>query len=123
MRSSNPILHTLIFTISVPGAVAGLIPWSLRGSRSPATGVDFWVGILTFALGLAIYLHNAFWGFALRGRGTPAPIARTQKLVTEGLHNYVRNPMYVGVLLMILGQSVFFRSPTIAIYLGVCSFL
>jgi len=119
MQSSSPILHTVIFTVFVPGTVAGLMPWCRRGARLPASGVDFWIGVLTFTLGLAIYLHTAFWGFAVHGRGTPAPIAPTRKLVTQGLHNYVRNPMYVGVLLMILGQSVLFRSRALAAYLVV----
>jgi protein-S-isoprenylcysteine O-methyltransferase Ste14 len=46
----------------------------------------------------------------VRGLGTPAPIAPTQYLVTTALHRYLRNPMYLGVALAILGQAVIFRS-------------
>jgi protein-S-isoprenylcysteine O-methyltransferase Ste14 len=75
-----------------------------------------WPGALLIALGVAIYLHTAFWGFALHGRGSPAPIAPTKKLVVEGLHRYVRNPMYLGVLGVVLGQAVLFQSRSIALY-------
>src|SRR3974390_3427805 len=105
MRSASPLLHTLFFTVIVPGMVAGYLPWSLRGSGHISHGPDLWIAILAIVLGAAIYLHAAFWGFALRGRGTPAPIPPPQKLVVEGLHQYVRNPMYIGVLLLILGQA------------------
>jgi protein-S-isoprenylcysteine O-methyltransferase Ste14 len=76
------------------------------------------MGILLIAIGVAMYLHTAFWGFALRGDGTPAPIAPTKRLVVEGLHRYIRNPMYVGVGLVILAQAVLFRSWHIVEYLG-----
>jgi len=114
----KPIVNTLLFTIFVPATVAGWIPLWLRGN-SPATDVPslYWVGVLLIALGIVIYVHTAFWGFALRGQGTPAPIAPTKRLVVVGLHRYVRNPMYVGVGLIILGQSIFFRSWQIAEYL------
>jgi protein-S-isoprenylcysteine O-methyltransferase Ste14 len=68
------------------------------------------VSILLIAVGVAIYLHTGFWGFALHGLGTPAPIAPTKKLVVVGLHRYVRNPMYIGVALVVLGQAMLFWS-------------
>ena len=46
--------------------------------------------------------------FALEGLGTPAPIAPTQTLVVSGFYRYVRNPMYVGVVAMIVGQVLLF---------------
>jgi protein-S-isoprenylcysteine O-methyltransferase Ste14 len=113
----RPILNTLLFTVFVPGTVAGLIPWLLRaGKVAHPSRFDLVVGALAIVFGLAIYLHTAFWGFALHGRGTPAPIAPTKRLVIEGLHRYVRNPMYLGVLLIILGQAILFRSVANAVY-------
>ena len=107
----KPVLNTLLFTILVPATVAGWIPLWLRGN-APITDIVALrgVSILLIAVGVAIYLHTAFWGFALHGLGTPAPIAPTQKLVVRGLHRYVRNPMYMGVALVVLGQAVLFRS-------------
>jgi protein-S-isoprenylcysteine O-methyltransferase Ste14 len=115
----KPVLNTLIFTIFVPGTVAGYIPWRLHGTSPPTSSVGLLVlAILLIAAGVAIYLHTAFWGFALRGHGTPAPIAPTKKLVVEGLHRYVRNPMYIGVATIVLGQAVLFRSWHIIEYLA-----
>jgi protein-S-isoprenylcysteine O-methyltransferase Ste14 len=111
------ILNTLLFTIVVPATVAGWIPHALRGTAT-ATPSTTWrtLSFFLIVLGVAVYLHTAFWGFALRGLGTPAPIAPTRKLVVEGLHRYVRNPMYLGVLLVVIGQVVLFRSRTLLYY-------
>ena len=111
-----PILNTLLFTIFVPGTVAILIPrWLLGGFAKPSNGALTWIGGIVFLIGAAIYFRCA-WEFAVRGLGTPAPIAPTQFLVTTALHRYVRNPMYIGVALAILGQAAIFRSVHVAEY-------
>ncbi len=115
-RKFWPIVNTLLFTIVVPGTVAILIPrWILGGFRQPRTGVLTWLGTIAFLIGAAIYFRCA-WEFAARGLGTPAPIAPTKFLVTSALHRYVRNPMYLGVALAILGQAALFRSVHVAEY-------
>ncbi|HKV81744.1 MAG TPA: isoprenylcysteine carboxylmethyltransferase family protein [Candidatus Sulfotelmatobacter sp.] len=114
-----PIVNTLLFTIFVPGTVAILIPrWLLGGFAKPPGGVLTSIGGIVFLIGAAIYLRCA-WEFAVRGLGTPAPIAPTKFLVTTALHRYVRNPMYIGVALAILGEAVVFRSIHVAEYAGV----
>lgn len=118
MSSSFPaIIKTIIFTLFVPGTVAGYVPWWLRQDAALVTGVERWVAIAIIALGIAIYLYTAFWGFALVGGGTPAPIAPTRILVVKGLHRFVRNPMYIGVALIIGGQALLFHSWHIAEYM------
>jgi protein-S-isoprenylcysteine O-methyltransferase Ste14 len=64
---------------------------------------------LPIALGAAFYCWCA-WEFASAGRGTPAPIDPPKLLVARGLYRVVRNPMYVGVLLVLLGESLVFGS-------------
>jgi protein-S-isoprenylcysteine O-methyltransferase Ste14 len=114
-----PLLNTLLFTIFVPGTVAILIPrWLLGGFTRPPGGVVTWIGVITFLIGAAIYFRCA-WEFAVQGLGTPAPIAPTKFLVTTALHRYIRNPMYIGVALAILGEAVIFRSHHVAEYAGV----
>jgi protein-S-isoprenylcysteine O-methyltransferase Ste14 len=111
------VFNTLLFTVIVPATVAGWIPRALRGNAPLTSNIALrWPSFVLIAMGTAIYLHTAFWGFALRGLGTPAPIAPPSKLVVEGLHRYVRNPMYVGVVLIVIGQAVLFRSMTLAGY-------
>ncbi len=62
-----------------------------------------------FATGAAIYFW-CLWDFAVTGRGTPAPIDAPKKLVVKGLYRYVRNPMYTGVLSLILGWATMYNS-------------
>jgi protein-S-isoprenylcysteine O-methyltransferase Ste14 len=114
----SAVAKTLVFTVFVPGTVAGYVPWRLRLNAAPVTGAEEWAAIIVIAIGIAIYLHTAFWGFALIGGGTPAPIAPTKILVVEGLHRFVRNPMYIGVGLVIGGQAWLFRSLHVAIYMA-----
>ena len=112
------ILNTILFTIVVPGTVAIVIPrWRLGGFFWPEDAPLTWLGGVVFLCGAAIYLRCA-WEFAVRGLGTPAPIAPTKYLVTTALHQYVRNPMYLGVALAILGEAALFRSVHLVVYAG-----
>jgi len=123
VRAAVPAIgKTLVFTVFVPGTVAGYVPWRLRQDAAPVTGAEEWAAIAVIAVGIAIYLSTAFWGFAVIGGGTPAPIAPTKILVVKGLHRFVRNPMYIGVSLVIGGQAWLFHSLHIAIYM-VCVLL
>jgi protein-S-isoprenylcysteine O-methyltransferase Ste14 len=115
-QALGPILKTLLFTILVPGFVTLYVPDILLGrTHSPGHGPLAWLGVLCSVGGTGIYFRCA-WEFAVRGLGTPAPIAPTKFLVVSGLHRYVRNPMYIGVLLVILGQAALFHAPQLAAY-------
>ena len=63
-------------------------------------------------------LVDSFARFALQGLGTPAPIASPQHLVVTGLYRYVRNPMYVAVVAVILGQAILFGDTRLMTYGG-----
>jgi protein-S-isoprenylcysteine O-methyltransferase Ste14 len=76
-----------------------------------------YLALLLLLLGTAVYLR-CVWDFAVTGRGTPAPIDAPKVLVVRGLYRYVRNPMYVGVLLVVLGWSALFGSSALLIYAG-----
>lgn len=121
MRTFTAIAGSAIFLIAAPGVVAGLIPWLLSDrwglpwSAMPGFVLAGWVLILAAA---AVLLH-AFGRFALEGLGTPAPIAPTEKLVIGGIYRHVRNPMYVAVLSIILGQALLFSSWTLVAYAAV----
>jgi protein-S-isoprenylcysteine O-methyltransferase Ste14 len=64
-------------------------------------------------------LLDSFLRFALEGLGTPAPVAPPQRLVVSGFYRHVRNPMYVGVVTMILGQGLFFADVRILAYAAI----
>jgi len=111
----SPFFRTLIFTIIAPGFWTVLVPyWVLgRGARLELRGAAGAGGLLVVA-GVALYLTCAFWGFALRGKGTPAPFDPPIKLVVEGPYRVVRNPMYWSVLCVMLGEALAFRSVALA---------
>ena len=64
-------------------------------------------------------LSSLCLGFAVRGLGTPAPIAPTKFLVVSALHRYVRNPMYASVAVVIVDAAALFRAPYLLVYAGV----
>ena len=103
------IVKTLIFTIVVPGTVGVYIPYRLRGPGPHTIAALGLAGIAPVAAGVAVYLWCA-WDFATLGRGTPLPLDAPKQLVAHGLYRFVRNPMYVGVLLAIFGQALWFGS-------------
>ncbi len=74
--------------------------------------------VTLFLIGALIYLWCA-WDFSVKGLGTPAPIDAPKKLVLSGLYRYVRNPMYIGVVCLILAQIVLKWSREIFAYLAV----
>ncbi|MDP2864018.1 MAG: isoprenylcysteine carboxylmethyltransferase family protein [Desulfobacterales bacterium] len=106
------LIKTIIFTFLVPGTVTILVPyWLLSLSASPALpfGVFRFFGLLPVFIGAAI-LFRCVWDFTFAGRGTPAPIDPPKELVVQGLYRYVRNPMYIGILSILLGEALLFAS-------------
>ena len=116
------LLKTIIFTFIVPGAVTVLVPYWLLNSRSAPPpmqiGILRYVGAIPILLGAAIYFWCA-WDFTFAGRGTPAPIDPPKELVVRGLYRYVRNPMYVGILSILLGEALIFESQRLFGYTAV----
>jgi protein-S-isoprenylcysteine O-methyltransferase Ste14 len=105
-------LKTVAFTVLVPGTLAVYLPYrmlSRRGIPFPGLGVLQLSGALLVVLGAVGYLLCAK-DFALRGRGTPAPIDPPKVLIARGLYRFLRNPMYGSVLLVLCGESLFFES-------------
>ena len=109
-------LRSLLFFILAPGMVAGLIPLALlRSGPQIQTGFLSYLAFPLWLTGTATLLW-CFWDFLVKGRGTPAPIDPPKELVVSGLYNYVRNPMYVGVLLVIVGHFLWFGFWSLLIY-------
>lgn len=113
MVSPYVLLKSAIFTLFAPGTVAGIIPQLLarrdRGGLPVGSRVARWMGGISLVLGVLLYLHTA-WRFSDEGKGTPAPIDEPKELVTGGIYSYVRNPMYLAVLLCIGGQALLYKS-------------
>jgi len=111
MRRLLSVLGSAVFLVIAPGVVAGVVPWWISRWRMQAPLLHFsplrWVGVLLIAAGVPVLL-DSFARFALKGLGTPAPVFPTRHLVVSGLYRYVRNPMYVAVAAVILGQGLLF---------------
>lgn len=116
------VLGSIVFFVVAPGTIAGWVPYWLSRWRvqSPLIGVpgERWVGGALVGLGVAL-LIECFGRFVLEGRGTPAPVAPPENLVVSGLYRRVRNPMYVAVVSVVLGQAFLFGSPALVQYAGV----
>ena len=121
MKRTSAALGSFVFLLVTPGTVCRSGARALiTGWRRPADPVP-WVDALGWFLvlaGAAVLVH-AFVAFAWHGRGTPAPSAPTERLVVEGAYRHVRNPMYVAVLAVVLGQVLLFASWGLFIYLVV----
>ncbi len=114
-------LKTLIFTVLVPGTVAVLLPYRLASSPAARGSLPLgslrYFGFVLIVAGALIYLWCA-WDFTFAGKGTPAPLDPPKELVVRGLYKHVRNPMYIGVLSLVLGQAVWFEAVTLFAYAG-----
>jgi protein-S-isoprenylcysteine O-methyltransferase Ste14 len=115
MTRAAAILGSVLFLFAAPGTVAGAIPWWITGWPAPRLGPLAVAGAGLILLG-GLLLLECFGRFAWQGRGTPAPIAPTARLVVSGPYRRVRNPMYVAVLALIFGQAALFASAPLAIY-------
>jgi len=115
-------LKTLLFTIVAPGTVTVLLPYLFFSTRRtveiPAWEALRFIGLAPLLIGFGIYLWCAY-DFAAKGRGTPAPIDPPKQLVRSGLYRFTRNPMYVGIMLILLGEAIFFSSATLLFYASV----
>ncbi|MHB1133856.1 MAG: methyltransferase family protein [Chloroflexota bacterium] len=109
MPRSLAALGSIVFFVLAPGVVVGLVPWWLTGWRVQQPLSPWWPARLV-GLGLlvagAYVLVDAFVRFVVEGLGTPAPLAPPERLVVGGFYRYVRNPMYVAVLAMLIGEAL-----------------
>lgn len=116
MRKSQAVIGSGLFFALAPGAVAGVVPWWLTEWRMQPAWLPLRMSGALLTLAGAIFLLHAFARFVVEGRGTPAPLAPTEHLVTSGAYRHVRNPMYLSVLAAIIGQALLFGEPLLLAY-------
>lgn len=122
MERKEAAIGSALFFVIAPGTVVGLIPrlithWRVEPSASSVLSIIGAVLILPFAA----MLIECFARFVRHG-GTPAPILPAEKLVVTGFYQYVRNPMYVGVVGLIFAQALLFGSAALFAY-GIVTWL
>src|SRR5262249_32191490 len=109
MQKVWALIGSAVFLGIAPGTILVLIPWSITAFRlQPAF---FGLLMLPYLRALLIVagvvpLLNSFLQFALKGLGTPAPIAPPSRLVVSGFYRYVRNPIYVALVIALLGETL-----------------
>jgi protein-S-isoprenylcysteine O-methyltransferase Ste14 len=97
-------LKTILFMILVPGTMLVLLPCYLVGS-DPAIfsfGIFRWLAVPVWAAGAEIMIWCA-WVFAVHGEGTPLPTSPPKRLMTRGLYKHLRNPIYLGAVILLEG--------------------
>ena len=112
------VIVTILFTIfGGPGIVLVYLPLWITRFRVPA-GEPWWqmalAGVL-IAAGVAPGFESARRFLAV-GLGTLVPTAPTEHLVVSGFYRFVRNPMYVGVLIALIGEAVLFERRIMIVY-------
>lgn len=111
-------LRSLAWAVLVPGLLAFYVPWRYFGlaqvhldARNPL----HLLGLAGVGMGAAL-LATCIWEFARSGRGTLSPVDPPRELVVRGLYRYVRNPMYLSVTLIVLGEVLLTWSRPLLVY-------
>jgi len=105
----------LLYTAVLPATVAVYLPLYLVEASVEATKGLFLVAVVLFGTGGVIFIRS-LWDFATLGQGTPVPIDSPKKLVVRGIYLYTRNPIYLGILSVILGWAILYQSKILFIY-------
>src|SRR6476660_9508081 len=113
-------LRNLFFTLLQPGLVAGLFPYLIAQKEFETVlerpiDVLTVIGMIVCIIGVGITGHCIF-KFATDGRRTLSPADPTTRLVIKGLYKYSRNPMYVGVMMILVGECLVTLNLSLVIY-------
>jgi protein-S-isoprenylcysteine O-methyltransferase Ste14 len=111
-------MRSLLWTFLFPGFFAGYLPWRYFGLsrvRLEPSSAAHLLG-LSLVIGGAVLLAACIVEFARSGRGTLSPVDPPRHLVVRGLYRYVRNPMYLSVTAIVLGEVLLTRSRGLALY-------
>ena len=119
-RAPRPLslfVRNLLFSIVVPGLGGAWVPWWIltRGGRTAAPAA--WEAVPAIVAGAALYVW-CVWNFAAVGRGTPGPWDAPSRVVAAGPYRWVRNPIYIAALLIVLGEAWLFMSLPLLAYAG-----
>jgi protein-S-isoprenylcysteine O-methyltransferase Ste14 len=112
-------LGTALFLAVLPLPVIVLAPYALTGWHlAPpflGTVATRWLGVVLIVVALPVFVAFNL-RFVFEGLGTPAPVAPTRHLVVGGPFRWVRNPGYLGVLGLVIGQALLFGSVAVLLY-------
>jgi protein-S-isoprenylcysteine O-methyltransferase Ste14 len=109
---SAAVAISVAWGVAIGGTFGCLLPY-LLGDWHLHRPLPYWTiaeaaGGLLICAGL-VPIVQSFADFT-RAHGTPVPVASPPRLVVSRFYRYVRNPIYVGFLAIMLGQSLLFGS-------------
>ena len=118
MRRSTAAIGSAVYFAVAAGIFAVLVPWLVTGWQFHRPW-SYWAvaqvaAVLLIGAGL-VPVVSVFVQFARAG-GTPLPLAPTPRLVVSGFNRYVRNPVYLGSLLIFSGEALLFGSLRLLVY-------
>jgi protein-S-isoprenylcysteine O-methyltransferase Ste14 len=111
-------LRAILWAVVLPGFFAFYVPWRYFGFAEVSLDIrrpPHVVGLVIFMLG-TVLLAACIVEFARSGRGTLSPLDPPRHLVARGLYRFVRNPMYLSVTLIVLGEVLLTRSVALFVY-------
>lgn len=114
---TSVLIKALVAFLILPGFFAGILPW-LLSLVDPWRGNSFGFGIAVMVCGFFIVLW-CVRDFYISGKGTLAPWSPPKHLVVIGLYRFCRNPMYVGILILVGGWAFYSASPLLGCYLAI----
>lgn len=122
MQKKKAAIGSILFFLLGPGVIVGLFPRLLTRWQVQKP-LPYWVplqvlGVLLIVAGLIVLVHS-FVLFFIEGLGTPVPLFPPERLVIGGLYRYVRNPMYVALLAVIIGQGLVLGQLSLLLYAAV----
>jgi protein-S-isoprenylcysteine O-methyltransferase Ste14 len=116
-RTLSLIARNLVFTIVVPGLGGVWVPWWILTRHGHTATPVAWEAVIVIAAGAALYVW-CVWNFAAVGDGTPGLWDAPSRVVVAGPYRWVRNPIYIAALLVVLGEAWLFLSLPLLAYAG-----
>ena len=104
-----------LFSFILPVTVLIIVPMAIENNRSVTNLRQALEGFVIVGIGLWMMIVT-IRSFIRKGKGTLAPWNPTHKLIISGLYAYVRSPMIIGVILVLLGESLIFLSFNIFVW-------
>lgn len=117
-RTLSLIVRNLLFTVVIPGLGGAWVPWWILTRHGRTATPAAWEAAGVIAAGAALY-GWCVWNFAAVGRGTPGLWDAPSRFVAVGPYRWVRNPIYIAALLIILGEAWLFGSLPLLAYAGI----
>ena len=113
---------TFFITLFYVALMCYFVPRLILASDFDLFGLEInaflFIGLVPIILGV-VTLIGFIWGFIVAGTGTPVPYDMPEEMIVSGSYRFVRNPMYLGGCLLLLGQAILFKSFGFLLYLVV----